>query len=334
LKLQYLYPVVLFLTGCVETSNQPQAQKPVNKPYTEDQCSQAWGLIDKWNKNLESSDDSAVPKSEKRFVENSLPYCPKVKKRVDIINAQAAQYRKKIAERKKLEANRKAGICKAVDEGAFVRASAQVKAAAANTSFSKSIVEISRCGYMTVTKSGGVRFRANLDSLYGKIGSPSWELAVAARSLTTGSGKTYQNASMFSFSSQNGKKVTRNELESLNQTLRTLARSSIGRNSSSVNIDQELADAASLEKAVGRIHGAIGTVVTGAVKAADQINKSGGTRTYQCEIQCSDFKSDGRAYFSVYANSVGDAHAKSGNGAYQACRPHGGVAFLAGAYCE
>jgi len=153
--------------------------------------------------------------------------------------------------------------CTVQDEATFARASAELRSLAARTSFTKSQLAISRCGYIIVTRDS-FRQRANLDSLYGKIGSPSWQLSVAARTKTVlGSGRTYQNSSLFEFSSRNGKKVTRGELENLNRTLRALASSSVGRSSASVNIDRELAGAASLEKATARIRGNIATVATG-----------------------------------------------------------------------
>ena len=74
--------------------------------------------------------------------------------------------------------------CSVRDEAAFSRDVAIIKAAAANTVFSKSTVEISPCGHMTVRSNSGTRARANLDSVYAKIGSPSWQIAIAVRSLT------------------------------------------------------------------------------------------------------------------------------------------------------
>jgi len=194
-------------------------------------------------------------------------------------------------ESENINSDKRGDVCVVKDEAAFVRASSEVQAAVAKNAFSKPTVELSRCGYMIVTTSGGGKLKANFDALYAKIGSTGWEVAVAARSMTIGrQGKTLRNATMFDFRSRNGKSVSRSELEAMNGTLRRLAQSSVGRNSANVDIDRELESSASLDRAANRIRqgigGAASALATASANGVPSAPASASTSKYQCTVTC------------------------------------------------
>lgn len=139
--------------------------------------------------------------------------------------------------------------CSVNDEQQFLQDSRTLQSAYRNSIFSVGSLEISRCGFMVVTTSRGLERRAELKDLFAKVGSPSWEIGIAAREVTYRGSGTFQNATMFDYSSANGSKVTRSELVRMNALLNRLAINTSDQGTRSVNIDRELAGAESLQRA-------------------------------------------------------------------------------------